>query len=275
MKKKVLLLLIVLVLCSFQNMVFDIKPNKDCRNLGTAKNLNGKTYVLLLFVSYKTYPNWKPEETKIVYNQIYQAFNWIKLQSKGYGVNNDFSLFVLGEKESIKMDYMVKGPFQGDYSNQILNNAMYAAGYSKNFNFFDYVKQQGDYNNCLVLVCSNSSGRGYALPENLETYQYNVKYGYNPILLEGCMLFQYYTDGQPLYASTIAHEILHLFGAADLYSVYSDSQLSAKCEKYFPNSIMHRIGSNFDNLEIDPLTAFLTGLSNKYESWYQEFINAN
>lgn len=62
-------------------------------------------------------------------------------------------------------------------------------------------------------------------------YQYNKKYGYNPTMLEGCMLFQYYdSNGQQIYSSTIAHETLHVFGAVDLYDIYINNSFKQKCD---------------------------------------------
>lgn len=49
---------------------------------------------------------------------------------------------------------------------------------------------------------------------------------------------------------TIVHELLHQFGAADLYAPY---EIRALTDKYLPNSIM------YEGTEIDPLTRYLIG----------------
>ena len=82
-----------------------------------------------------------------------------------------------------------------------------------------------------------------------------------------------YTDGaEPESPATYAHEILHLFGAPDLYDgssdPYVDSSLTTYVETTYPDDIMLSTyavdgSSVFDRIDkrISPLTAYCLGLS--------------
>ena len=81
-----------------------------------------------------------------------------------------------------------------------------------------------------------------------------------------------YTDGEDESPATYAHEILHLFGAPDLYAgsgdPYVDEALSDYVEKTYPDDIMLSTyeedgTSRFDEItkEISPLTAYCLGLA--------------
>lgn len=81
-----------------------------------------------------------------------------------------------------------------------------------------------------------------------------------------------YTDGEDESPATYAHEILHLFGAPDLYEgssdPYVDEALAAYVEETYPDDIMLSTyeddgTSRFDTItkELGPLTAYCLGLT--------------
>ena len=89
--------------------------------------------------------------------------------------------------------------------------------------------------------------------------------------MEGIMIYDHSEDGETP-SSGIAHEILHLFGAWDLYENYMQSKAIEELALYlFPNSIMLRISQNINELIIDPVTAWLIGWNKNPESWYEAF----
>ncbi len=79
---------------------------------------------------------------------------------------------------------------------------------------------------------------------------------------ERMVCFHQYPDGRLTTAATYAHEILHLFGAGDLYfpqDVTRDRKDLAR--RWFPHDVMFRVDYDIDRLTIGPFTAYRVGWS--------------
>ena len=64
--------------------------------------------------------------------------------------------------------------------------------------------------------------------------------------------------------ATYAHEILHGFGAGDLYFPFdTDSRRYEKARRIYPNDVMFRIDPRIQRLEINDWTAYRVGWLNK------------
>ena len=88
---------------------------------------------------------------------------------------------------------------------------------------------------------------------------------------EGTIL--YHSENNKLIASSIIHEFLHLFGAIDLYETdVQTADNSARMEKMYPKEVMHNHYFPLTELVISPLTAWLVGLSDNKESWFETFL---
>jgi hypothetical protein len=77
---------------------------------------------------------------------------------------------------------------------------------------------------------------------------------------ERMVCFSSYPDGRPTTAATYAHEILHLFGAGDLYFPYDDTpERKSEAGRWFPHDIMYRVDYDINRLRIGPFTAYRVG----------------
>ncbi len=77
------------------------------------------------------------------------------------------------------------------------------------------------------------------------------------------------------YSSDIAHNLLHLFGAADLYETpFRRSKKKIEFAKEeFPSEIMHDpYGKSLDQLNISEFTKYLIGWNNNLESKYKTLL---
>ena len=77
------------------------------------------------------------------------------------------------------------------------------------------------------------------------------------------------------YPSEIAHNLLHLYGAADMYnSIYRQNARKIKfLQSEFPDEIMQDpYGKNIWDLTISNYTKYLIGWSNKIDQKYETYL---
>lgn len=124
------------------------------------------------------------------------------------------------------------------------------------------MKKNSGCDQSLVFVVANKEGRGYASP---------IASGGSDRYPEGAIL--YHSAKYPLYAGSIIHEILHLFGAVDLYHTCDQSaENDERIDKMYPNEVMHRPYNPLKDLQMSPLTAWLVGITDKEEDWFKTFL---
>jgi hypothetical protein len=108
-------------------------------------------------------------------------------------------------------------------------------------------------------------GNGYAMPfsSNMNSEKHFV---------EGAILYEKYLGNGDLASSSIAHEILHLYGSWDLYKTFAQTQdREDKARKLFPNSVMLRTSYNIKELNIDEVSQWLIGWNDSPKDWYEWF----
>ena len=102
---------------------------------------------------------------------------------------------------------------------------------------------------------------------------YNNAYDKKMYFLEGSMMYNSFENGQPECAASIAHELCHLFGAEDLYATFIQTEENeARARELFPDDIMLKVSYDISTLKIDRLTAWLVGLTDEKEDWYEDFL---
>jgi hypothetical protein len=228
---------------------------------GSAKKLEGASYMLTVFI---TEGQWDYLEKRRIYDKIFEARKWLVHEAKRYGKNISIIGGHYGLNNNIIMDNIPVGTGSGKEPTDIVTKVLQKIGYINSFQFLEQAEKKKKCDNVFVLVIANKTGRGYAIPFaqgfNKETY-----------FLEGTILYKN-NFGSEIMSAEIAHEILHLFGAWDLYTNFlqsSDRELKAR--QLFPDDIMLRTSRNINDLKIDKLTAWLVGLTDKKEDYYEWF----
>ena len=95
-------------------------------------------------------------------------------------------------------------------------------------------------------------------------------------------LADYYKESVVIYAgdssdtslpATIAHEMLHPFGADDLYFPYdTDTARAELAKEYFPDDIMLRVDPLLSTLTIGAYTAYKVGWTDSLDPKYEVFL---
>ena len=113
----------------------------------------------------------------------------------------------------------------------------------------------------------NSSGTSWCYP--YYPFPDELEYGY----LEKAYIYLYDEFDEYETPATYAHEILHMFGAVDLYTTSKEDNVTRKLIKYvdktYPRDIMYTVyDENEENVydhvpcEIGPITAYFIGFIN-------------
>ena len=256
--KKMLFLLFFIPFLSFGQYVEYSDPY--VRN-GSAYKLEGKVYILTIFISES---HWDYNDKLKLYDEIYEAENWVIDQAKKYNKIVEFQGGNYGLNNTIIINNIPVGTASGNERGDLVDLVLKKVGYSSVSQFSNWIKQNTDADNYLVLILANKTGNGYAMP-----YKQGLNKKY---FVEGTILYKRDLHNSRLISSEIAHEFLHLFGAWDLYKTFEQPKSREdKAKELFPNDIMHRVSYNINELKIDKLTAWLVGLSNFKEDWYYWF----
>ena len=225
-------------------------------NAGSARVLEGKIYVITFFVSEV---DWPTDEKMDLFKQMRDAESWLENGASHVIVTS--YVFREGRLDEAKAEIVP------DYDSGCSSSGPVAEVYLKQAGcpvdgYKEWVKKNSGCDQSLVFVVANKEGRGYASP---------IASGGSDRHPEGAIL--YHSAKYPLYAGGIIHEILHLFGAVDLYHTCDQSaENDERIDKMFPNEVMHRPYNPLKDLQMSPLTAWLVGLTDKEEDWFKTFL---
>ena len=273
-KKYVIAAVALLTILTVFGVVSEAAPSQPktprqttTRDIGSAKTLRGDTYILMCFISDSSNA-WSSDEKRGMINKTREALSWMKNQALRYNVGVNFEEGVYGEDADIKLDNIAYGRGSGPgrpLDTTMVSRVMKALGWQDSLSFYNWVNQNKKSDNSLVLIFIKGTGIGYA-------YEYIQGVSEELFFMEGAVLYERYTNNNELASASIAHEILHLFGAWDFSRTHEQTQdREDKARQLFPNSIMLRVSNNINELSIDEVTAWLVGWKSNPEPWYEWF----
>ncbi len=224
---------------------------KPGQNEGSAKRLTGKCLVINLFID-DAVSKWSDDDIEGTLAFVNAGTDFISAQAEAYGA--DLSLYVTDKRSSVYLktsrnittsmeDYLWIELLFADTTYRNLEGCVSS--------YFDL----DEYDNWCVLLHINKMGRSYALACNSTFYDYNIYSSERAVMY-------YSTDTDYTYysvAGTYAHELLHLFGAGDLYDNFISPDAAEALEHFYPNAIMSVVGNDMEMFGICPYTAYLIG----------------
>lgn len=251
---------------------YDIDATRDYIYRGSVKELDGNICVVQYFLS-EPDDLWMESERDVVTERVFEAEGWLKKEAAKYGNDVEFKTCSFGSGDKCyTLNSIPTNMRDDDKDDDILQKAMRGIGWVDHDAFIERMKEKYECESVLVLLMVKATGRSWAYPYNR---RYEDK-GKTQRELEGAVIFKdkRYGDGTtaPLKATTVAHEILHLCGAWDLYyeKGVQDHEHADKAEELFPNSIMIHDSKDIYSKEIDEVTAWLVGLKGQ-KDWYAWF----
>lgn len=222
--------------------------------LGENKNLVGIIEVVAFFMD-DDESRWSNEEIAAFKDaHIVPAFDFIEEQAADWDIDVDFEISI---KTAVYNGTVNPNLNDGGSTKDTLDQASTYCGYiSKEEMLREY--RQGNNSEVIFLTIFNKGGISYARdqikPGTKET-------GYADYV-EHSVIFAGYYENDGVYflpsdnAATIAHEVLHLFGAMDLYSPRQRLNVS---NILYRDDIMLLDSHDLSKLRVQEFTAFSIG----------------
>ena len=242
-----------------------IAPELSASNTGSAASVPGKCLIINLFID-DGESSWTDGEIDTVLGLVDTAASFIKSSSGSYGAGFEYEC--TDRSASLRLATDEKLP--SDMENYVRFDLLFAGtvfGSLKNYaaSYFDLEK----YDNYCVLIHLNKKGRSYSLRSDTANFDREF------YSCERAVTY-YSADAGYEYRSTAslyAHEILHLFGANDLYGESVTAEQAAAIAHYYPNDIMAGVSDDIEMLGVSAVTAYAAGMLSRLPEQFAMFFN--
>lgn len=227
--------------------------------LGSAPFLEGDNILVSMFVTTPE-SSWSEEEKSEMLSKVGVAADYIEAQAKGYGAEvelyYDYTLYPSLYTEAVT-DFCINE--ETDFLDRL--DEEIALWFEEKIDY-EMLLDEFDALGIATMVFVNNPGISYAIVYDGTD---NVK--------ESLVMFSgdYYNGGKSEKPVTYAHEILHLFGAHDLYEEAEfTAEVTTYIEEVYPKEIMLTVtgGRNTQtaiSAELSPITAYHLGWIDEIE----------
>ena len=219
--------------------------------LGSAAFLNGRNLLVSLFVTTPE-SGWTGQEQKEILQKIGVAVDYIEGQAKQYGVSTEL-IYDWSSQYDLKAEAETDFRISEDVDFVDRLDEEIALWFEEKISYEKLLEMYGA-EGIATCVFVNNPGVSYAI-----VYDGTDNRKESLILFTG----DYYNPGKAETAAAYAHEILHVFGAHDLYE---DAEFTREVTDYvadtYPNEIMLTVsGSGTGKITqiISPVTAYHLG----------------
>lgn len=221
----------------------------------SAQKLSGKVHVMVVFSSNYN-DEWTDYEKNEKLNLVEENMLWLKKEAGKYNQTFSFEIKKYGGDYDEEIEYDgTDVALKENGINRIVKSVVYETHKSPQ----DLFKSVGA-NNLICIVFHKDKGRAFANPTYISNY-----------FLEYCVVYDRHRNGDSCANSVVSHEILHLFGAIDLYSDDKNAGISTSINKYCKNDIMTRTG-DLNGLRISEFTANKVGWTSEYRSYFSDIL---
>lgn len=231
-----------------------LRPNYALAN---CRKLEGNPVVVLIFID-DNESHWSGDEVlTFTQEHILVGLDYLEKNAKKWGVHLDFVIESYSTPFSgyeIKYEGTVnRNLLIGGSTKDVLDHAATDIGCNSNWDLYSYYKSKYPNDDIIFLNFLNKSGRSYT--RNCISTGY-LDYSEHCVIFADYLGYSSNTRKDGSRASTVAHEILHLFGAEDYYSLANREALA---NKKYPNDIMLWQYDDIEDNLIGDCTAFSIG----------------
>lgn len=242
--------------------------------LGTCHSFEGKQTVVLFFMDDDESAWNKDEVIEFTEKRVFPALSFLQEQAERWGVNLSFEVKRYSSALSEGLDMIYRGTVIKDLSisgstKDLPEQAAAILGFDSGLELLTALMEEYGTDKLIPLMLIDKNGTSYArtqLSEQIVDHMEHAVLFTDPLGYEA---------GNWLWSgsATIAHEILHLFGAEDYYKPYDRLVLA---EKYYINDIMLLDSYRLSRLDIGTYTGYCIGWTDQIpeicynEKWYSE-----
>ena len=232
-------------------------------NIGSCKELTGEIYTLVIFLD-DSEGSWTDDARDNFYSKRYfPSINYLNSEAEKRNIelniqngkyettSNRVSPIIYGGK-------VANSAANASLSLDLLNYAARKIGFTDAAYMDTILKNNLNVPQIAYVIALNKPGRAYAVMDNI----------YDDIdAIEFMVAFSKDEQGNDNIGSSVLHELLHLFGATDLYDNGGGyTKRYELCKELYPNDIMMRSSTDINKLEIGYLTEALIGWSEFFPS---------
>lgn len=278
MKKIYILLTILILVFTFSSCgsIFApessdiVKPTKDelawmDKAAGSVEYLAGKTVLVSIYMDedQNSSDDWSKKDIGKTQKYMGIAVDYLEKSAKEYDLKADL-IYDVNEHPDL-MYFSDMGVFKDGMDDTDAHDTT-DSWIEENVDYLSLLEKY-DADSIGFIFFMNSSGTSWCYP--YYPYPDEPEYGY----LEKAYIYLYDEYDDYENPATYAHEILHMFGAVDLYTTSKEDGVKRKLIKYvertYPRDIMYTVydeddESVYDHIpcEISPLTAYFIGFIN-------------
>ena len=213
------------------------------KNKGSSRLLNGDVVGIVFFVN-DAVSSWTEEAKKSYMTQHNKAMR--RIMSDAEGLNVYLRIRIASAEISVPLECTYSNPY--NWAVRAINQ------YGKNsvMEYQNYYKDKYKCDEAPIFFVFNKKARSFASTAS-KFYPYTDEFS---------VIFR--DDNGRFSAFSVEHELMHQFGAMDLY--FPD-EVNKSATKHLPKSIMN------DGYEIDSLTRFLIGWTAQIDDKAGAFLN--
>ena len=227
------------------------EPVVDSRDAGSARTLTGRCYNVCVFISHNLEQGWTRRAKEDMFEKVRAAERWALRQAEVWGAPLEFipaSCFGLEEDiRPVRFPAAHTDPTVHECWAGILAQLGWPGR-----TLFEWAKAHHQAENVAVLLFSSAAGRSFAMPFcGHPSCQW----------LEAAVIYRRQVGfSVPTNGALIAHEIMHLYGAWDLYAEGGFTLQQEKlAQRLYPSDIMLGPLHTLRTATISPLTAWRIG----------------
>ena len=236
-------------------------------NIGSCYNMQEDLCYYIIFLN-DDESSWNEDEKEIFINKKFlTTMNYLSEQALAYNTEIEKN-YIACEKKITYNGLIESETVQNGAQYDILTQAAISMGYESPSEMTKNLKKELSVKQLAYLIAVNKDGRSYKLSHHQASYERKQEF---------CVFFAksiVYTD--TTCTSSIAHEILHLFGAEDYYDPYGTYPERKKlATTLYPNDIMFATSVDINEKIVGAYTAYSVGWIDKLpeecntENWWK------